>query len=65
MSTGTLATFVIGLIVAGCFGFGLWKMYRSFFKGESECCGSSGDGCSSCCQCSSKTQSTDAKLIVK
>jgi len=64
MSTGTIATLIIGLVVAGCFGFGLWKLYKSLFKGESDCCGTS-DGCSSCCQCSSKPRSVDAKLIVK
>jgi hypothetical protein len=65
MSTGTIATFVIGLVVAGCFGFGLWKLYKSFFKGESDCCGSSGGGCSAGCHCSSKPGSPPAKLIVK
>jgi hypothetical protein len=65
MSTGTISTIVIGLIVAGLFGVGLRKLYRSLFKGESECCGSSGGGCSGGCHCSSKPGSVDAKLIVK
>jgi len=64
MSTGTISTIVIGLIVAGLFGVGLRKLYRSLFKGESECCGSSGGGCSGC-HCASKPGSPPAKLIVK
>lgn len=44
--TGMIATYVIAGVVAGFFCLGLWKIYKSFFHGESDCCSS---GCNGSC----------------
>ena len=41
-----VATVVLGIFIAAWFGFGLYKIYNAFFKGEAACCDSG--GCSSC-----------------
>ena len=41
-----MATFIVGVIIALWFGYGLKKIYNAFFKGEAACCDSG--GCSSC-----------------
>jgi hypothetical protein len=51
MTSGDIATYVIAAIILVVFGIGARKIYRNFFRGESECCGS--DSCSSCSSCSS------------
>ncbi len=40
-----IATIVLGILIAAAFGYGLHKIYRSFFKGEAACCS---EDCSSC-----------------
>ena len=47
--TGAIATYGIATIILVLFGIGARKMYRTFFRGESECCGSG--GCSACKGC--------------
>ncbi len=49
MMTGAMATYGIAAIILVLFGIGARKMYRTFFRGESECCGSG--GCSACSSC--------------
>lgn len=39
-----VATIILGILIAAAFGYGLWKIYRSF-KGEAVCCS---EECSSC-----------------
>jgi len=51
MTSGDVATYVIAAVILVVFGIGARKIYRNFFRGESECCGS--DNCSSCSSCSS------------
>lgn len=40
-----IATVVLGILIAAAFGYGIRKIYRSFFKGEAACCS---ENCSSC-----------------
>ncbi|MBR4903553.1 MAG: heavy-metal-associated domain-containing protein [Selenomonadaceae bacterium] len=39
-------TIILGILIAAAFGYGLKKIYRSFFMGESACC--SEGNCSGC-----------------
>lgn len=41
-----IATVVLGILIAAAFGYGLKKIYRSFFKSEAACC--SDGNCSGC-----------------
>ena len=47
-----IATVVLGMFIAVGFGYGVSKIYKSFFKGEPACCDSG--GCSGCADCSMK-----------
>jgi Cu+-exporting ATPase len=40
------ATIILGILIAAAFGYGLKKIYRSFFTGEVACC--SEGNCSGC-----------------
>ena len=40
------ATIILGILIAAAFGYGLKKIYMSFFKGEAACC--TEGNCSSC-----------------
>lgn len=42
-----MATIVLGVFIAGGFGYGVWKVYKSFVSGKADCCGSG-----NCCGCS-------------
>ena len=44
------ATVILGLMIALAFGYGLKKIYRSFFKAEPACC-NGGSGCTCCSGC--------------
>ncbi|MBR4152740.1 MAG: heavy-metal-associated domain-containing protein [Selenomonadaceae bacterium] len=41
-----IATVILGILIAAAFGYGLKKIYRSFFIGEAACC--SEGNCSGC-----------------
>ena len=41
-----IATIILGILIAAAFGYGLRKVYRSFFKSEAACC--SAEGCAGC-----------------
>ena len=42
------ATIILGVLIAAAFGYGLKKIYRSFFKAEAACCSESCGSCSGC-----------------
>ncbi len=49
-----VATVVLGILIAGAFGYGLRTIYKSFFKGEAACCESGGSTCNcGCANCPS------------
>ena len=42
-----LATAVLGIAIAGVFGYGVRAIYKSFFKAEPVCC-NGGENCTCC-----------------
>lgn len=51
MTTGDIATWVIGLIVLVIFLFGLKRIYHNFASGKCDSCGTGSDACSGSCHC--------------
>ncbi|WP_182185752.1 hypothetical protein [Pectinatus frisingensis] len=50
--TGTIATYIIAAILLAAFLYGIYHIYRNFFKGESSCCSEGRSAaCGSCCAC--------------
>lgn len=45
-----IATITLGALIAAGFFYGIYRVYKAFFKGEAACCDSG--GCSGCAGCS-------------
>ncbi|MDQ0202741.1 hypothetical protein [Pectinatus haikarae] len=49
--TGTISTYVISALLLAAFLYGLYHIYRNFFKGESSCCSEGKSSSCGCCSC--------------
>lgn len=49
-----MATYILGVVIVVCFGFGIHRIYKNFSSGKSDCCGSSGGCGGGCSKCHSK-----------
>ena len=55
------ATIILGLIIAAAFGYGMKKIYNSFFKAEPACC-NGGANCTCCSGCGGNSPKTVSEI---